>query len=98
MRSCRRAAPSSSRRSPRTPAKIALVDRLPQPAFKAGEPGVALGELRRGQHREREQIAIIAVLLDLFLAQHGSVPTECHPGAGRDPLSCKIRRWQAGLT
>src|SRR6202040_3894995 len=58
----------------RAPAKIALVDRFAEPALKAEEPVVAFPELRGIEGREREQISVVAVLLDLFLAQHKHLP------------------------
>lgn len=54
----------------RAPAPVALVNRPAKPSFVTREALVAFGELRGGQSREREQIAVVAILLDLFLVQH----------------------------
>src|SRR5205807_9039935 len=53
----------------RAPGEVALVDRLAQPVFKAGEPVIAFRQLGRRQRREREQVAVTPISRDLFFAQ-----------------------------
>src|SRR5207253_9542483 len=89
----------------RAPAEVALVDRLAQPIFKAGEPVIAFRQLARRQHREREQVAVTPISRDLFFAQHLSIPINVIPAkAGTHcrakhvtfkPGSSDMPNWQA---